>query len=751
MLTGASFAQSTISGTVKDATSGVGMPGVYVIIKGSTNGTATDLNGKFTLKATTSDTLIVKLLGYKTQEILVGNQTAFDVQLEEDQKQLEEVVVLGYGEQDKRVATGAISKVGAKQLEGYNVSDAGQALQGQVSGVMVNPSSGSPGAGLTVLIRGIGTNGSAGPLIIVDGMIVERSGLSFLNPLDIESIDILKDAASSSIYGARGANGVIIVTTKKGSKGKAQLTYSGFQGVSSPWKTPKMMGAKDYVKTINEKFQNAGIVPLSTFPAVGDDTPDTDWFGEIISPAPQQNHQVSVSRGGENGGVYFSLGYFKQEGAIGGGDKSYFEKWTSRLNTETKVNDYVKIGQNLSFTHTEKSTLPENNSFGSTIANAIALDPITEAFDAAKQFGFGQSSWVQKEYFNPLSQIHITNNRNKFDNLTGNAYIEITPIEGLKFRSDMGIEYVVSSDWSFAPSHSLTPTTFNEINDVFQGNFNGLGWRWENYVTYDKTIDKHHFNVVVGTNARKRTGTYFGASSQGIPEDVAGNPNFQFVSAGVDTLDLAYGGDNVVYTLNSYFGRVIYDYDQKYLFTATLRRDGSSRFGLNKRYGVFPSVSAGWVISDEDFWSFDFVNLLKARVSWGINGNDGIPELGFSPLVSTADRSYFFGKPSGQISYLGASPVRQANPNLQWEESEQLDIGLEIQLLQGSLSVELDYYSKTTNKLLGDGVVPDLLGVGAPIINSGSVRNRGLEIGVNYRQGIQQRLQHRCAFQYDHP
>lgn len=724
------LAQSNVSGVVKDDLTGVGIPGVYVTVKNTDAGTATDLDGKFSISASSSDTLVFSFLGYMTQEVAVGDQTTFEIMLAENQEQLEEVLVVGYGEQKKSVATGSIGQVGAKDIEGYNVQNPVQAIQGTMSGVQVSPASGSPGAGLNIVIRGVGTNGNSSPLYVVDGMVVDN--IDFINPQDIESMNVLKDAASSAIYGARGANGVVIVTTKKGAKGEGSMTYNGFYGISTPWRVPKLMGATDYVAAINEKFANAGQVPLASFPAVGDElTTDTDWLGEILSPAAQQNHQISVSRGGDKGSVYFSFGYYDQEGIVAGGDKSNFQKWTGRLNTETQVNDYVKVGQNLSFTHWERSTVPENNSFGSTISNAIALDPITSVYDTAGEFGFGQSNFVGKEYINPVSQIHITNNREKVDELLGNAYVEVTPIEGLKVRSDFGLRYRFQSQWSYAPAHDLTPTVFNDLNDVFQGNFKSPRWQWENFVTYDKTIDKHHLNVVAGTSARRETGEFSGASSQAIPEDLAVNPNFRFLEAGTDSLDAAYGGQTVEYALNSYFFRAIYDYDAKYLFTFTLRNDRSSRFGSNFRNGNFPSVSLGWVVSEEDFWPLEFMNFLKVRGSWGINGNDRIGELEYEALITTADRSYFFGG----TPYIGASPSRLSNPNLKWEESEQLDLGIETQFFRGSVTLDVTYYSKLTNDLLIlDNSFADLYGIDAPRINAGAVRNRGWEVNVGYKK-----------------
>ncbi len=724
----------TVQGTVSDA-EGQPLIGVNVIVQESMDnavvGTVTDYDGKYTLQIPAGmDTLLFTYIGFAPAKVPIAKQAIIDITMSEDAAQLEEIIVIGYGVQKKRVATGSISKLTSERLEGYKVQDVQSSLEGQVSGLIVNESSGQPGAGKSILIRGISTNGDNSPLYIVDGLQVNN--IDNINPGDIESVDVLKDAASSAIYGARAANGVVIITTKKGTKGEGSITYEGFNSISTPWKTPEMLGAADYIMLTREKFANANQTSaLETlgFPKAGDPTDDTDWMDEIFEPATVQSHRLTAT--GEN--IFLSLEYWNQQGVIGG-DKSNYKRYAARLNSAKDINWLLTIGENFYVNRVENQSLSVNDAFGTVIADAFAYDPLTPLFDPAKDYGFAQSQWVQKEYINPLSRLFLANNDGHADQVLGNVYLEVKPIEGLKFRTDAGIDYSWYNFRSFTPDYAFHSAFTNVDNDISQGYGTSQSLQWENYINYNKQFGPHAMDVVLGTSIRKASFEEAGGSSSSIPDAVKFNNNWQYVNAGQDSTDLSYGRANVDYALISYYGRVLYDFQNKYLFTATLRRDGSSNFGENNRWGIFPSFSAGWVLSDEDFFHVGAFDFLKLRASWGRNGNDRIAPLSYASTIENVF-TYAFG--INQNLVRGAALATPPNPNIKWEESEQIDIGIEARLLDGALTAEVDYYIKNTKDLLMNQIIPGYLGAtNNPVSNLGEIQNKGIEAALTYKTAV---------------
>lgn len=734
VLPGIAIAQMSVSGTVTDVT---GMPliGVNVVVQGSEDGalqgTITDIDGNFSLEdVAADDTLLMTFIGYVPTSIPLNGRTVVEVVMQEDVASLDEVVVVGYGIQKKRVSTGAISKISTENLEGFQVQDVQSALEGQVSGLIVNESSGQPGAGKSILIRGISTNGDNSPLYIVDGLQVNT--IDNINPNDIESVDVLKDAASSAIYGARAANGVVIITTKKGKKGAGTISYEGFTSVSEPWKLPEMLGADDYIMLTREKFANGNqLSSLESlgFPQVGEQTVNTNWMDEIFQPATVQSHRLTAS--GED--VYFSLEYWDQEGVVGG-EKSLYERYSARLNASKALNEFVTVGENLYVNRVNNQNIGINDAFGTVIADAFSYDPLTPVFDESKQYGFGQSQWVKKEYVNPLSRLFITNNDGHSDQVLGNVYLDVKLLPGLRFRSDAGIDYSWFKFRSFVPDYEFHEAFINVDNDVAQGYGYFETLQFENYLNYQRSFGLHNVDVVAGTSYRSTASEFAGGSTSSIPDEVKFDPYWQFIDAGVDTMDLSYGNAGVDYALISYFGRVLYDYDGKYLFSATLRRDGSSNFGPNNRWGLFPSFSAGWVITEEPFFSADPVSFLKLRASWGKNGNDRIAPLAFASTIQNVF-TYPFGL--SQALSRGAALATPPNPNIKWEESIQFDLGVELRMFDDKLTAEFDYYQKTTSDLLMNQIIPGYLGAtNDPISNLGEIRNEGIEAMIGYRVSL---------------
>ncbi|MGB0511271.1 MAG: SusC/RagA family TonB-linked outer membrane protein, partial [Flavobacteriales bacterium] len=609
---------------------------------GTTNATSAGADGSFTLRVQSLPTAIkVSFIGYESEIRTVETAAPITISLGLDAELVGEVVVVGYGRQKKKVSTGSISKVTAKDIEGIAVPDVTSTLEGLTSGLIVNESSGQPGSGKSILIRGISTNGDNSPLYIVDG--VQLGNIDNINPSDIESVDVLKDAASSAIYGARAANGVVIITTKNGSKGDASISYSASYLNSQPWKLPTMLGAEDYVVLMREKFANSNqtsALDVLGFPNFGDPlAASTNWMEEIFNPAQVINHRITAS--GDNS--YVSFDYWDQNGVIGG-EKSNYKRYAMRYNSSKKVKDFLTIGQNLYLNRTQNNNIGTNSAFGGVQSDAFAYDPITPLYDDEADFGFAQSPWVQKEFINPLSRLYLAGGDNKSDQIIGNVYMEIEPIEGLRLKTDGGFDLNWYDYRYFNPTYYFHPAAQNLSNDVGQGSGNFQGFQWENTANYTTQVqDKHNLDFLLGTSYRTTAFRQVGGSTQNIPMDAEFNPNFHYIDAGQDTLDQSFGGAAVDYAIISTFGRLLYNYDEKYLFSATIRRDGSSNFGENNRYGVFPSASFGWVASKEDFLKdSDKISFLKVRASWGVNGSDRI-----SPLSYVARIQNVFTYPFG--------------------------------------------------------------------------------------------------------
>jgi len=729
-LTSALFAQSRqVSGNITANEDGEPLIGVNVIVKGTSTGTVSDIDGNYTLNAAATDTLVYSYTGFVSQEIVVGGQSNINLKLFSDTELLEEVVVIGYGVQKKKVATGSISKLTTDNLEGYQVQNVQSALEGQVSGLIVSESSGQPGSGKAILIRGISTNGDNSPLFIVDGLQV--SGIDNINPNDIESVDVLKDAASCAIYGARAANGVVIITTKKGT-GVGEVVYEVFTSRSNPWKLPTMLEADDYVALTREKFENGnqtGSLNDLGFPQIGESSVNTDWMDVIFNESDLTSHRLSASANN----MFLSLEYWDENGVVGG-DKSNYKRYSARVNGNKEITDWLKVGENVYINRVENANIGINSAFGTLISDAFAYDPITEVYDESAQYGFAQSPWVQKEYINPLSRLFVNEGSGHGDQVLGNVYAEFKPIEQVKFHSDLGMDYGWYKFRSFTPDFAFHPSFTNVSNDIVQGYGFGQSFQVENYVNYTDSLNSHHYDFLLGTSYRRSTFEQAGGSSSFIPQEVQFQDNFQILDAGQDTIDLAYGGIGVEYRSISYYGRLLYDYDDKYLFSATLRRDGSSNFGAANRFGVFPSFSVGWVISDESFFAFDRVNFAKIRASWGINGNDRISPLSFASRVENV-----FTYPLGTEQSLnnGSALATPPNPNVKWEESEQLDIGLELRFFDDKLTAEIDYYRKNTKDLLMAQQIPGFIGAtNNPISNLGEIQNTGIEASIHYKFNV---------------
>lgn len=731
------FAQGIqVKGVVTSADDGQPIPGVSVVVKGTTLGMITDINGSYSLNAQGNSTLVFSFVGMKTQEIPVNMKTVINVVLATEQTDIDEVVVVGYGTQKKSLVTGAISKVNSEELKKSSDMRVTQALQGKTAGVVISSNSGQPGDQVSIRIRGIGTNGDAEPLYIIDGLPMSGSGTDFLNSNDVESIEVLKDAASSAIYGARGANGVILITTKSGKKDtKMTVSYDGYYGVQNPWRKLRMLNSQEYMMLTNEAAMNGGLSPKFSAAQIAENTIDTDWQDEMFNyNAPKQNHSISFNGGNDKISYSSSLNYFNQDGIVAKG-KSKYEKFGYHLNTTAEFG-FLKLGSNLNLAYINSKGIDTNSHFGNGLAQAINMPPIVPV-------KYSDGSWATPEDFgiglqeitNPIALLDKVNQNTKTSKIIGGLTAEIDfnkinpALKGLTFKSTYSGEMALVNYRGYNPYYYLDAMHFT-ITDKVSQNMNLYSrWNFENVLTFDKTLDIHHFTLMAGTTAFKDMyQNISGEKSDVIFDDF----DHAYLDNATNPLSASTGGSYSEHTVASLFGRINYDLKDRYMLTATIRRDGSSRFGSENKYGYFPSVAGGWVISREDFMSgVQGVDLLKLRASWGQNGSENIGNFGYTSIIGNQN-IYYFG--DSKTQYNGTQPTRIANPSLKWETSEQTNIGLDFATLGSSLRVTLDYYVKTTKDWLVTAPVPMLVGNSAPIINGGSVRNSGFEGEVSYKK-----------------
>lgn len=746
------WAQSaTVSGRITDSESNEPLPGVNVLIKNSTQGTVTDLDGNFALQATPEDVLVFSFIGYLSEEVTVGDQSNITLSLMPDIETLTELVVVGYGAQKKSVVTGSISSVKADELQTLPINNISQALQGRVSGLTIAANSGQPGEGATIRVRGITTLNNNDPLWVVDGVVVDNGGIGYLNQSDIASIEVLKDAASQAIYGARAAAGVILVTTKSGQSGKMTVNYNAFYGISAPSRKLDLLNATEYATLRNEAFVADGdAMPFANPEALG---VGTDWQDQIFNnDARRQNHELSISGGSEKSTFYLSFGHLDQEGIVAT-DISKYQRTNIRINSTHKIKDWLTVGENIGYSHDKSIGLGNTNSeFGGPLSSAINLDPITPvvvtdpAVANANPYAgneilrdvngnpYGISSYVGQEMTNPVAYMQTRlGNYGSADNIVGNVYAELEPIKGLKFRSTLGAKLAYYGGKNFTPIFYLSATNQN-ANTRISGDLNRVfNWNLENTLSYSKTINDHNFTVLLGQGAYKDNNTInFNVTKANIPVDNFDDATFRF---NVTPDDITAGaGEGVIHTVSSIFARVNYDFNERYLFTGVIRRDGSSRFGANNKYGVFPSGSIGWVPSRENFWPENqVVNFLKVRGGYGVVGNDNIGDFRYLSTIG-GGRNYTFG--DANVSTNGFSPDAPANPDLKWEETRQLNIGFEATLLN-DLSLTVDWYKKETSGILRDRPIPRYTGaISNPVANIGDMENRGVEVELGYGKTI---------------
>ncbi|HEX2532742.1 MAG TPA: TonB-dependent receptor, partial [Chitinophagaceae bacterium] len=734
-----------VTGRVTARTSGEALPGATIRVKGTATAATADATGNFSITVPGPGSVLqVSFTGMTDQEVTVQDGGPLAITLEERSGSMNEVVVVGYGTQRRRTVTTAISSVKASDLENMPVLRVEQSLQGRVSGLTITSSSGQPGAGSTVRVRGTTTIGNSNPLYIVDGVQV-GGGIDYLNQADIESIEVLKDAASAAIYGARAANGVILITTKKGRRGQISVAYNGFYGTQAPWRKLKLLNATEYATLLNEAtVAGGGNVRFGDPASFGK---GTDWQAQVFNDkAPIQNHELSLSGGSDRSTYFASFALLDQEGIVAS-QNSQYNRFTARFNSTHKITDRISFGNNIGYTRNRAIGVGTNDEWGSPLNRAINMDPITPVVetDPTRQtqapynnanvvrdaFGnpYGISTIVTSEILNPVAALQVQQGNGWSDKIVGNVYAEAEPIRGLRLRSTLGADLAFWGDQGFDPVFYLNATNQRTLNRFTRNVNRGLFWTWENTASYSRTFGSHDLSALVGTSAQKNYGETQGGRKEGIPVNNIKDASLAFP---VPRTNQEFWGGEYQETLASLFGRLNYSYDDRYLVSGVIRRDGSSRFGSNNKFGVFPSVSLGWIASRESFWpENDVVNFLKVRGSWGVNGNNQIGDFLYLATVG-GGRNYTV---DGSTLVNGVSPNAISNPDLRWEETAQTNIGIDATLFRNFTFTFDIYNKKTTGMLLGISV-PGYVGNNGPVGNIADMENRGMEFELGYNRTI---------------
>ena len=764
----AAFAQNiTVSGVVLDA-SNQPIVGAFVVEKGTSNGTSTGLDGDFTLRTKSGAVLEVSCIGYVTRTITVSQDQRLEIILEDDTQMLDETIVVGYGVQKKSVVTASISKVDGDALNKVRASTVNDAIKGKVSGVQITQASGQPGSGSQIKIRGIGSVNNSDPLYIVDGMPVD-GGIDYLNPNDIQSVEILKDAASAAIYGARAANGVVLVTTRNGEKGKASLTYNGSYGWQNPWRKKEVLNATEYMVIMNEARINDGGAPLYSAAEIAAAGKGTDWQDETFNyNAPIMQHQLSLSGGTDKVTYFLSMGYFKQDGIVGGNyGKSNYDRLSIRSNNvyvpfESKERNFLNkltLTANIAYSNINSTGITTNSEFGSVLGSAVGFNPSIPVFaseaEAARILAEHPTAIVAadgrvyslpptgyQELTNPVANLDTPSNTYyKTHKIVANFAAELDILPGLKFKSNFGTDLAFWRNRGYGFEQYKSSMNQTLTSWVNMGMNEGLRWQVENYFSYNRQFGKHSIAAVLGQSAMSYSYIYVSGTDYNLKET---NPAMAYIDSAIgSTDDERTSGGTGGYDhqrLASYFFRFDYNFDERYMLEFTIRRDGSSRFGPGHKWATFPAVSAGWNMTNEPWFRDgrpDWINQLKIRASWGRNGNENIGNFRYASLMDTG-QEYYFGigaAPYGNM-YSGASPAALANPTIRWEESEQVDIGFDARLFSDRLSFGYDFYNKRTKGMLMDKPIPAYVGQGAPMSNLGDMRNWGHEFEISWQHQV---------------
>ncbi|MFL1896320.1 SusC/RagA family TonB-linked outer membrane protein [Aquimarina sp. 2-A2] len=740
-LTTFSYAQEIqVQGNVKD-NDGLNLPGVNIIVKNTNKGEVTDFDGNYSIgNISRGDILVFSYLGFASKEITVGNNTTINVILEEDSESLEQVVVIGYGTQTKKEITGAVSIVSSETIEKLNVVQVEQALQGQVAGVNITSQSGAPGSNATISIRGVSTNGDNRPLILVDGNVIED--LSVLNPNDIESINVLKDA-TAGIYGVRAANGVILITTKTGRRNQElKFEFDSYAGFQETTRKIPVLNATEYGLIINESFTAGGGSPqFSNISLLGE---GTDWQDEVFKTAAISSVNLNASGGTKKSTYSGGLSYLTQDGIVGRG-KAGFDRLTARLNYGFQITENLKLTTTGIFTRTNRKTLPEN-ALGSVLFNALNMAPTLSVYDQNGDFTIAEG--LGNEVINPLAQIENTFNDSQVNKIAATIGLQY------KFLNDFTAETRFQANYADVDEITFAPEVFYGSGKVFNIDRNRVtetdnyfrDYTWDNFLKYETVIkEDHDIKVLLGMSVFQTTGLFNELTGFEIPGNSFDNAS---IANAVDIADrYVNGGDEFDARLLSYFSRLQYSYKGKYLLSAVIRRDGSTKFGPKNKFGYFPSASVGWVVSDEAFLTENsWLNFLKLRGSYGIIGNDRIEDYRFVSLLNGQGRYVINGEVVD-----GKAIGALSNPEIKWELQKTLDIGFDAKFWENKFDITFDYFVRRTEDLLLQTPVAGILGVQAPgsavpFVNAGTIENKGYEFAIAFNDNFSEDFEFNASF-----
>ncbi|MCQ2235390.1 MAG: SusC/RagA family TonB-linked outer membrane protein [Bacteroidales bacterium] len=783
-----SWAQSQVSGVVTDGSTNEPIPGVNVLVKGTTTGTITDIDGKYTISAPSDAVLVYSFIGYETAEEAVAGRTSINVVLKSDSELIDEVVAVGYGFQRKSDLTGSVAKVSGDDIQGLSTTDAAAALQGKAAGVQIINSSGKPGQGASIRVRGYSSNSDKiGPLLIVDGLQV--SSIQYLDPELIESMEVLKDAASAAIYGAEAGNGVVLITTKSGSKhkGEGTITYSGKWTNQSLGKVPELLNASEFIEWMRMLGE-----PIDTDMETAKNLygwnpkTDTDWLSEFMANSWSQQHSLSFAGGNDRGNYFLNINYVNQDGIVKG-KKDVYERLTGQINADYKVKDWLQVGTNTSIEKWRTSSISEQG-YGTAFEMLLLIDPLTPVywdsadqmipamktkFDEVQAGGKPYAFYGEKDADGNITKYYATSFFNQrlsggspfiqkdraFGtsngvNINGSVFANLTPFDFLTVTSRFGYRLSFSNNHGWNEPYYVSEQAKEEEFNISADSNNSIYYQWENFANFNKTFnDVHNVGAMVGMAFRQTNTDGTNASAKGQDIMNSYDVNYRYLSQvkneGVDYADATktskttknIGNMPGVATSLSYFGRLSYSYDSRYNVQFNFRSDAfdASKLAKKNRWGNFPSVSAGWTISNEGFMKDNIdssvLSFLKVRGSWGRNGNVNILS-GYKYATTLAVNSDWYQSGATESLVLGSKPNGVANPNLKWETSEQVDLGLDARFLSDRLTVGLDYYRKLTKDLLVNAPCLPESGVSSMVLNAGEVENKGFELEATWKDKI---------------
>jgi len=725
--------------------------GVSISIKGTSSGTLTDMDGLYSVNVKKGDVLVFTYVGYGKQEITYNGQSKIDVTMLDNDHALNEVVVIGYGVQKKKLSTGANLQVKGDELAKMNTTSPLQALQGKTPGVQISSTSGQPGSDMKVVIRGLGTVGNSGPLYIIDGI---EGDITTVSAADIESIDVLKDAASAAIYGSQAGNGVVLVTTKSGSANKGHVTFDAYYGSQRVARKIKMLNAAQYKTIMNESHMNSGSQPYDD--SLFNTGTDTDWISQMFHQnAKTQNYNIGINGGSDASTYALSLNYTGQEGIVGGPKVSNYERYGFRVNTEHFLYDKkLIVGEHMNFNYIKNNGISVGNQYNNTLRSAFNTSPISPVYSSNNLYDSpyndtSNSAWYNGDG-NPYG-VMMTNNQNGNDAqyFMADLYAELQPIKGLKLRTTFGINHSATDYHSLTPLYQFSVYSYNTSHTtVSQSSSKGNTLTWSNTANYHFDLNKvHSFDFLAGTEFQRYDGTYLNASNWNLLSefndlshaylDNTSGKSYTDSDGNIVETKTVGGGRSTPTRKYSYFGRFAYNYAEKYMINATMRADGSSKFAKGHQWGYFPSVSVGWNMTTESFMksTSSWLDQLKLRASWGQVGNQNIDDFAYASTINTTYGGYVFGTTLG-TNTTGSYQEALSNENIKWEKSEQIDFGMDAHMLKNRLGVNADFYIKTTKDWLVQAPILATAGANAPYINGGSVKNTGIELAFTWNDHI---------------